>query len=131
MFQYKRNDMTTILLSIKSNFVEKILAREKLFEFRKRVPDRHVDKIIIYSSSPVCAVVGEAEVAEILSDTPINIWNTTKNQSGIDAKFFFDYFNDKSVAYAYKLKNVKKYTKPKKLGDFGIKYAPQSFVYIK
>ena len=123
--------MTAILLSIKPRFVEQILNGEKRFEYRKRVPERHVNKIIIYNSSPACAVVGEAEVAEILSDTPINIWNTTKNQSGIDAKFFFDYFNDKSIAYAYKLKNAKKYTKPKKLGDFGIKYAPQSFVYIK
>lgn len=123
--------MTAILLSIKPNFVDKILAGEKYFEFRKRTLGQCVGKIVIYRSSPVCAVVGEAEVAEILSDTPINIWNTTKNQSGIDAKFFFDYFNDKSVAYAYKLKNAKKYTKPKKLGDFGIKYAPQSFVYIK
>lgn len=123
--------MTAILLSIKPNFVKKILAGEKQFEFRKHTPGQRVDKIIIYSSSPVCAVVGEAEVAELLSDTPINIWNATKNQSGIDAKFFFDYFNGKSVAYAYKLKNVKKYTKPKKLGIFGVKYAPQSFVYIK
>ena len=123
--------MTAILLSIKPRFVEQILNGEKRFEYRKHVPERHVNKIIIYSSSPVCAVVGEADVAEILSGTPINIWNTTKNQSGIDAKFFFDYFDDRSVAYAYKLKNAKKYTKPKKLGDFGIKYAPQSFVYIK
>ena len=123
--------MTAILLSIKPNFVEKILAGEKQFEFRKRIPGQYVDKIIIYSSSPVCAVVGEAGVTEILSDTPINLWNTTKNQSGIDAKFFFDYFDNRSVAYAYKLKNVKKYTRPKKLDDFGIKYAPQSFVYIK
>lgn len=107
--------MTAILLSIKPNFVDKILAGEKYFEFRKRTLGQCVGKIVIYSSSPVCAVVGEAEVAEILSDTPINIWNTTKNQSGIDAKFFFDYFNDKSVAYAYKLKNAKKYTKPKNL----------------
>ena len=123
--------MTTILLSIKPRFVEQILNGEKRFEYRKHVPERHVNKIIIYSSSPVCAVVGEADVAEILSGTPINIWNTTKNQSGIDAKFFFDYFDDRSVAYAYKLKNVKKYTKPKKLGDFGIKCARQTLDNIK
>ena len=123
--------MTAILLSIKPKFVENILNGKKCFEYRKRVPGRYIDKIIIYSSSPICAVVGEVGVVEILSDTPINIWNTTKNQSGIDAKFFFDYFDDRSVAYAYKLKNVKKYTRPKKLDDFGIKYAPQSFVYIK
>ena len=123
--------MTTILLPIKPKFVNEILAGNKLFEFRKQVPTQKVDKIIIYSSSPICAVVGEAEVSEILSDAPVNIWNITKNYSGIDAEFFFKYFSGKSIAYAYKLKNVKKYANPKNLDGFGLKYVPQSFVYIK
>lgn len=45
--------MTAILLSIKPRFVEQILNGEKRFEYRKRVPERHVNKIIIYNSSPV------------------------------------------------------------------------------
>ena len=50
----------TILLSIKPRFVEQILNGEKCFEYRKHVPGCHVDKIIIYSSSPVCAIMVSA-----------------------------------------------------------------------
>lgn len=123
--------MTTILLSIKPKFVKEILAGNKLFEFRKQIPAQKVDKIIIYSSSPVCEVVGEAEIEKVLIDTPENIWNMTKYQSGIDSEFFFIYFKGKRVAYAYKLKNIKKYVLPRKLSDYGLKTAPQSFSYIK
>ena len=121
----------TILLSIKPKFVEKILNGEKCFEYRKRIPEHSIDKLIIYSSSPVCKVVGEAEIEKILFDTPENIWHITKYQSGIGSEFFFEYFKDKKVAYAYKLKNIKKYFPPRKLSDYGLKTAPQSFSYIK
>lgn len=123
--------MTTILLPIKPKFVEAIFAGTKLFEFRKQIPAKKVNKILIYSSSPVCAVVGEAEVSEILSDTPTNIWDVTKSYSGIDSVFFFEYFRGKSIAYAYKLKNIKRYKNSKKITDYGFKRAPQSFSYIK
>ena len=123
--------MTTILLSIKPQFVEKILSGDKCFEFRKRIPNKTIDKILIYSSYPVCAVVGEAEIIDIISAEPKLLWNSTKNQSGIDSEFFFKYFADKDKAYAYKLGKITKYPIAKRLSDFGIKCAPQSFVYIK
>ncbi len=123
--------MTTILLSIKPQFVEKILSGDKCFEFRKRIPNKTIDKILIYSSYPVCTVVGEAEVLNIISTSPKKLWEETKNQSGIDSEFFFKYFTGKDTAYAYKLGKITKYTTARKLSDFGIKCAPQSFVYIK
>ena len=50
---------------------------------------------------------------------------------GYNVKEFFDeYFQDRKIAYAYKLGKVKRYETPKTLLDYGIKAAPQSFVYI-
>lgn len=123
--------MAIILISIKPQFVEKILSGEKMFEFRKTLPAQRVDKILIYSSYPVCAVVGEAEVLNIISTSPKKLWEETKNQSGIDSEFFFKYFAGKDTAYAYKLGKITKYPIAKRLSDFGVKCAPQSFVYIK
>ena len=123
--------MTTILLSIKPQFVEQILSGDKKFEYRKHIPNQHINKIIIYSTFPECRIVGEATVSSILSGTPAEIWAHTHNQSGITPDFFFKYFNNKNVAYAYELGQITKYPKPKKLGDFGITHAPQSFIYIK
>lgn len=123
--------MSTILLPIKPQFVAKILSGDKKFEYRKHIPSQHIDKIIIYSTSPECQVIGAVTVTDILSGTPTDIWAQTHNHSGIDHDFFFKYFNGKNIAYAYKLGNVTKYHTPKTLNDFGINYAPQSFIYIQ
>lgn len=45
--------------------------------------------------------------------------------------FYDDYFKNREVAYAYKLGKIKVYKEPKSLIDFGVRYAPQSFVYVK
>ena len=42
-----------LLISIKPEFVNKILANEKLYEFRKSIFKQKVDKIFIYSTYPV------------------------------------------------------------------------------
>ena len=50
--------MCVILLSINPNHVENILNGTKRYEFRKKVCKRHVDKILIYSTTPIMKVVG-------------------------------------------------------------------------
>ena len=122
--------MCSILLSINPSHVENIMNGKKIYEFRKKACKRHVDKIIIYSTTPVMMVVGEADVEEVLVDKPSEIWKITKKKSGIDKTFFDDYFEDRDHAVAYKLKNITKYVNPKELKELGIKSAPQSFQYI-
>ena len=75
-------------------------------------------------------VVGEATVEKILEDSPKTIWMKTKDYSGVDIEFFNQYYKNKEKAVAYKLKDVKEYEKPRKLSSYGIKNAPQSYVYI-
>ena len=122
--------MCSILLSINPSHVENIMNGIKIYEFRKKACKRHVDKIIIYSTTPVMKVVGEADVEDVLVDKPSEIWKITKKESGIDKNFFDYYFEDSDQAVAYKLKNITKYNTPKELEELGIKNAPQSFQYI-
>ncbi|MBD5477584.1 MAG: hypothetical protein HDR17_16670 [Lachnospiraceae bacterium] len=123
--------MCSILLSINPNHVENILNGTKKYEFRKKACKRHVDKILIYSTTPIMRVVGEAEIEDVLIDNPEMIWMKTEKRSGIDKAFFDQYYADKDQAVAYKLKNVKKYREPRELKDYGISNAPQSFQYIE
>lgn len=90
-----------------------------------------VDKIVIYSTTPVMKVVGEAEVEAILVDSPETIWKKTKTRSGIDKSFFDQYYKNRRQAVAYKLKNVVEFEKPRELKEYGISAVPQSFRYIK
>ena len=122
--------MRSILLSIHPQFVEKIISGEKRYEFRKVKAKLPPERIIIYSTSPVFQIIGEAEVENILIDTPENLWTKTALYSGIDETFFKNYYKDKNKAIAYKLKNVRVYPVPKKLKDYGINAAPQSFMYV-
>ena len=76
-------------------------------------------------------MVGEAEIDDILEGSPNEIWEIAKNAAGITKKIFFSYYQGKSTAFAYKLKNVKIYDTPKSLADYGLKQAPQSYVYVE
>ena len=123
--------MYNMLISIKPEYVENIFNGSKKYEYRKIRCKQDIDKIIIYSTYPIMKVVGEAKVEKILEDSPDRIWEKTKKYSGIDLNFYQNYFKDRSKAIAYKLTNIKKYDSPKELSSYGIKAAPQSFVYIQ
>ena len=123
--------MSTMLLSIKPVYAKIILQGKKQFEFRKNRCKEGIDRIIFYASSPQKEVVGEAEIDEILEDTPARIWEQTKSAAGVSKKFFDNYYSGKKKAIAYRLKNVIVYDKPHLLSDYGIEHAPQSFVYLE
>ena len=123
--------MSTILLSIKPEYVNRIFAGTKKFEFRKYVAKQKVDKIIVYSSCPEQKVVGEVDVVETLCAKPALLWETTKEEAGIAKDKFDTYFAGCDRAYAYKIGKISKYDNPKELNAFGIKYPPQSFMYIE
>lgn len=122
--------MCKILLSINPKHVENIMAGTKQYEFRKIQCKEKVDKIIIYATSPVMKVVGEADVMDIIVNNPETVWKTTANYAGITKRFFDDYYRNRDKAVAFKLGNVKQYKKPKDLSYYGINNAPQSFVYV-
>ena len=122
--------MCKILLSINPKHVAHILDGSKEYEFRKIKCKESVDGIIIYCTSPIKQVVAEADIDAILEDTPENVWLKTKKKSGITADFFFDYYEGKEKAIAYKLTNLNIFDKPKTLADYGVSAAPQSFVYV-
>lgn len=122
--------MRKIVISINPEHVENIINGSKKFEYRTKAAKSDVKKILIYETVPVKKIVAEAEVEEVLMLPPEELWELTKNQSGISKSFFDAYFNGRNVAYAYKLGKVKVYDQPKELIDFGLKSAPQSFVYI-
>lgn len=122
-----------VLLSIKPEFVEKIFSGEKTFEYRRSIfKNKSVDTIVIYSTLPVGKIVGEVTIEKIITEQVSDLWEKTKQNSGISHKFFKDYFHDKDYGHAIKIKDVIEYSEPYSLSDYslGLK-APQSFCYLK
>jgi predicted transcriptional regulator len=119
-----------MLLSINPEHVENILCGRKKFEFRKVRCRSDIDKIVIYATSPVMRIIGEADVINIIVDSPEKVWEQTSIYSGISKSFFDKYYHEKDIAIAYELSNVEVYEEPLTLEDVGLSFAPQSFVYL-
>lgn len=124
--------MCNILLPIKPKYVQEIINGNKYFEYRKSIPKRKVDKIVIYSSSPIMKVIGEIRVSKVHESSPEQIWNLSQNKHGISRKEYDEYFSNREKAYAYEFtyNDIIIYDKEKTLADLGIKSAPQSFMYL-
>lgn len=121
------------LVSIRPEYVERILSGEKTYEYRRRI-FKHpgVDTLAIYATMPVGKVVAEAGIVTILESTPEDIWERTGRHAGISEDRFRAYFHGCGTAYAIGLRDVHAFTRPLTLAEYapGIVRAPQSFVYI-
>lgn len=121
-----------VLLSIKPEYAEKILNGEKKFEFRRVLPkNKEVDKVVIYATMPIGKIIGEFEIADFISESPIQLWQLTEEFAGISFHFFESYFSDRELAHAIKVGKVTRYNTAKKLTDVlpsGV--PPQSFCYL-
>lgn len=121
-----------ILMSIKPQFVDKIRRGEKKFEFRRVLPKhQEVETIIVYASQPVGKVVGEMIVGDFLTYPTDEMWERTKDESGLTREEFFNYFHGKQNAHAIEIKSYRDYEQPIPL-DVLLpgKVPPQSYCYL-
>ncbi|HOB43703.1 MAG TPA: hypothetical protein PKV78_04995 [Methanoculleus thermophilus] len=121
-----------VLLSIKPVYASRIMAGTKKYEFRRSIFRRKdINSIYIYSSYPVKKIIGKFTVGKILEDRPDLLWETVKDQSGLDESDFFKYFTGKSKGFAIEIDVVtlfKNPIDPKKYSENFI--PPQSFYYL-
>lgn len=121
-----------VLLSIKPEYVDKILSGEKRFEFRKvSFSKQGITKVLIYATKPVGKLVGEFEVTKIHEGSPEWIWKLTKSFAGIEKKYFDSYYEGRDKAVAIAIGKVSIFKTPMDLNSLGEKVTPpQSFCYI-
>ena len=116
-----------LIISIKPQFVEKILSGEKKYEFRRRIYKQKVEKIYIYQTLPQQGIVAYFTPGEIIKDTPQNLWDRFSQVSGTTEEHLIGYLHDLDEAYAIEITNLKIFDEP--FIPEGIK-APQSYKYI-
>jgi len=114
-----------ILLSIKPEYVNKILSLEKRYEFRRRIWRKDVKQVLVYETLPVQAITIAFKIKNIIAAPPQILWNKYHEFSGISQDKFFEYFQNCNTGYAIEIGNIKRF-KPYKLN---IK-PPQSYMYI-
>ncbi|TVM17415.1 hypothetical protein DPQ33_09600 [Oceanidesulfovibrio indonesiensis] len=122
-----------VLFSIKPEFVAKIEAGTKKYEYRKILfKNTNVSHVVIYATRPIGRIIGEFEVSKILSDDPQKLWARTKTHSGVSYDFYQQYFSGCDLGFALEINNLRIYKKNidpfKTLPSFT---PPQSFCYVK
>lgn len=120
--------MEIVFLPIKPKYVNRILLGDKKWEYRKAIPKRQFQALVIYSSSPEKRIRAFAQVDTIVSGTPAEVWEKTQRFSGIEKDEFFAYFINSKVAYAIKLGEITPLSGITPI-DLDIKI-PQSFAYL-
>ena len=123
--------LNEIIISIRPDYCKSIFAGTKRYEYRRRIFKEKVKTLYIYESVTTRRVIGEVKVLGVLSGTPSEIWQKTKDKSGITSKEFYKYFTGNKPAYAIKLGKPVLYETPRTLMSFGISHAPMSFCYVK
>lgn len=123
---------TNVILSIKPKYAQAIISGAKKVEFRKKIFKRPVDKVYIYSSSPIKKIIGYFTFSEIVEESPTDLWAKFQNVGSIEKADFFEYFKDSEKGFAIIITNVEKFKKGiDPIAFFENFCAPQSYLYIE
>ncbi|WP_217615493.1 hypothetical protein [Cellulomonas sp. GbtcB1] len=119
-----------VLMAIRPEFAEQILAGTKTVEFRKRRLASDVSDVVLYASAPVSAVVGSFVVARQETEHPKVLWDRFSRVGGIEHLRYVEYFGERELGTGIVVGAVRRLAAPMNLGDLGISHAPQSFLYL-
>ncbi|MDO9098828.1 MAG: hypothetical protein Q7U60_12000 [Candidatus Methanoperedens sp.] len=128
----KEGNWMNVLLSVKPKYAEEIRSGRKKYEFRRSVfKKQNIERVYIYSTSPVSKIVAAFEIEQILNGSPEKIWKLCHKYAGISKKDFFAYFKNSDTAYAIEIGNVNSFPVPidpcHVIENF---VPPQSFYYL-
>lgn len=123
---------TSVILSIKPEYAKAIMSGKKRVEFRRKIFKRPVNKVYVYSSSPIKKIVGFFIIDSIIEDSPLSLWTQFKEVGGINEKDFFNYFNEVEKGFSILIKEYKKFARGVNPADFFENFcAPQSYIYLE
>lgn len=120
-----------MLISIHPAYVEKIIAGEKKYEFRKKIPRQKIDRVFVYATNPQRKIVGYFLWNGYMEGCPLDVWARSQEFGGITESEYWKYFLGHNWAYAIVIKKIhlfKEYINPWIYDSF---YPPQSYLYLR
>lgn len=124
-----------LLLSIRPEYVDRILAGEKLVELRRRRPRCTAgDCIAIYCSAPRMELVAVVGVNEVRVKSPESLWREVRTFSGVSRSTYRDYFEGADRAVGIMISGVQRLREPIPLNELRTEWPgfhpPQGFRYL-
>ena len=103
----------TLLISIRPRYADMIFSGRKSIELRKvRSQVGAGDRVLVYVSSPVKALVGAFVVASVVESSPATIWQRFGGLSGLKPEEFFGYFSERRVGFGLVIARAWRFRRP-------------------
>ncbi len=99
--------------------------------FYKVTPTNKVERVLVYATAPVSAVIGEFDLSEIKISDKSTSWTKYASKSVFTKKEFDEYYHEKHEAHAIVASKSFRYSKPKSLKDYNMSKGPSGFQYLK
>lgn len=125
-----------VVFSIKPQYSESILDGVKTVELRRRFPRKIASGTLafIYTTTPIRALTGLAEIEDVIERSPNQIWKEFSGQACISRTQFRSYFSGVPSAFAIKLRDARRLRRPIELAELRERFSfepPQSFLYAQ
>jgi predicted transcriptional regulator len=125
----------TLFISVRPRFAELLLNGTKTVELRRLRPAVGIGSpVLLYASSPTCALLGTGKIGEVQVGTQDDIWLRHGARTGLSRDEYDDYFRDSARAIAIVLARIRRLTRPVPLRELrhGREWfrPPQSFRYL-
>lgn len=145
------NAELNIMMAIKPVFTQRIYAKDKTLEFRKRLSKKLIEhfkaygnrnpvKLWIYESHPTKMITGYilADYAWTVNKNVLNQFYRSHPKSfGIELDDLYHYYQidaktpeNEQIGCAINIKEAVKFDKPVFLWDVDISYPPQDYIYL-
>ena len=123
------------IFSIKDKYSNRIYSRKKKAELRRsNVKIKRKEVCFIYTTSPVKKITGYFIVEKKIRLPIKELWEETKNFSGVSKEEFFEYFNGKEMGTAILFRIVVRFKNEVSLDSLREKSKgfrpPQSYCYV-
>lgn len=101
------------MIALRPKYWEMYKDGSKTWELRKagRCPLK-TDKLIIYATSPVCRIIGEADLLSVRVGHLDYIWDIVNGYCGVTRDQYNSYYRDQHIAVAYRLGHIWAYSNP-------------------
>lgn len=124
-----------IVISIRSEYLNKIRDGEKKWELRKKLPvdkisSGQINKIWVWETKPISKIVDYIEISELKQEKPSCLWKKYGKDFGVDKKFYDEYYANSTYALAIGINKWVEGIQPVLNPTKPTIYAPQGYVYL-
>lgn len=96
-----------MILSLKPQYAERVLNKTKRMELRRKFSKKWIgSNVLIYSSSPVRAIVAKVKIKSVIKDTPFSMWLKWSEDIDCDLKEYEHYTKNASEIYGIILDEI-------------------------